>query len=805
MKYSILALSIISVLTLTACNDSDSDQQQPSTPEVPTVPEGGIDSGEAVPEDEVLPQPKLLFEEKFEQSNTLPAGWTTLASNPGTVEVKAGSLYIDGRNDNSQMTTVMLPAETQQYTDYRIDVEFTYLNANNTGRWGSVVYRANDASATPAHNPYYQFAIRSSATAANGTEFAQRANDKWQVLETAAFRENIDATKTYTATVVVQGNRVRQYLNGVLLHDAEMSTEQFKGGIGLSTAGLEMRVDSIKVTEQLEKLPSVMNEVVNVQAAATQASVAPSIIQVVNEKTNLYSDRASQWAFHLDAQLNLIDQSGKQYGSLQQYLSDPQRRTIPLLMIKDEATVEALAAIAESTDLSDISLRSNNEDVLRKVHALLPSSRAVLDLSQSSQLGNRREDLLSIVYKTNRSFARIVILPEHLIEKSNVAFLQQRLLTVWANSSASNIEGAAQVLVSGVNAVLTSNSAVYNAVLTVMPRHTLLRKPLVVGHRGVPSLEDENTLEGAKKAVELGADAIENDIYITKDNHLVIMHDATVDRTTTGKGLIEDMTLAEVKQLTTKGKAYAVPTLAEYFQTFKNNKNIVHFIELKSANAKIVPQLKKEIAQYAIQDQVVTISFDTEQIKRMKNELPEYSTGFLTGNVPKTDNVLKDVKKLMGVTQSFASTYNPSFANITPALLEVSKHRGITIWPWTYRDENNFKKHYVAGVYGLTTDYSQFASKYVVDLSTDATATVKVGQPLRFNSTLTNQLGEKISAEANQLIVLSSSQPSYRNSGSISYKTPGTAYVIPGYKYNIDGAYAYTIFAKPVKVTVQAQ
>lgn len=803
MKYSILALSIISILTLTACNDSDSDQDL-NQPEVPTVPGDGTDSGEAVPEDEVLPQPKQLFAESFDNLSALPSGWKVIDNNPGTVQVRDGSLYIDGRNHNTQMTTVMLPEQTQQYTDYRVDVEFTYLNPNNNGRWGSVIYRANHAQGNETPNPYYQFAIRSAATANNGTEFTLRENNQWNVMETAPYTEDIDSQKTYTATVVVQGNRVRQYINGALLHDVEMSTQQLQGGIGLSTAGLEMRVDSIKVTEQLEKLPSINNAAVNVQDSGTQASIAPSIIQTVGTKTNLYADRASQWAFTLDAELNLIDQNGKKHSHLQQFLADNQRRTIPLLTVKDEATLNALAAIAETSDLTDMSLRSDNEELLRKAHGLVPSARTVLDLSQSSQWGSSREDLQSIVYKTNRSFARIVILPEHLINKANVAYLQQRLLTVWGHSQANSMQAAAQVLVAGLNGIITEHSALYNTVLAAMPHATLLRKPLVVGHRGVPSLEDENTLEGAIKSVELGADAVENDIYITKDNHLVIMHDATVDRTTTSKGLIEDMTLAEVKALRTKGKGYAVPTMAEFFQTFKDNKKVVHFIEIKSGNEKIVPQLKKEIEQYGIQDQVVTISFDTAQIKRMKNVLPQYSTGFLTGNVPKTDNVLKDVKKLMGVTQSYASTFNPSFGNLRPSLLEVAKHRGITFWPWTYRDADSFKRHYVAGVNGLTTDYSQFASDYVVDLKTATSVNLKVGESLHLPSTLTTQTGKQSQANANQLIVLSGQQASHRNSGSISYKTPGTAYVIPGYKYNIDGQYAYTIFTQPVKITVTA-
>ncbi|MFW1950302.1 glycerophosphodiester phosphodiesterase, partial [Acinetobacter bereziniae] len=82
---------------------------------------------------------------------------------------------------------------------------------------------------------------------------------------------------------------------------------------------------------------------------------------------------------------------------------------------------------------------------------------------------------------------------------------------------------------------------------------------------GVPSLEDENTLESAKHAVAFGADIVENDIYLTKDQYLVVIHDATVDRTTRSTGKIEEMNLAQVQHLQSKHKAYKIPPLAESF------------------------------------------------------------------------------------------------------------------------------------------------------------------------------------------------------------------------------------------------
>ncbi|RKU05704.1 glycerophosphodiester phosphodiesterase [Candidatus Poribacteria bacterium] len=70
-----------------------------------------------------------------------------------------------------------------------------------------------------------------------------------------------------------------------------------------------------------------------------------------------------------------------------------------------------------------------------------------------------------------------------------------------------------------------------------------------VAHRGASGNYPENTLIAFQKALEIGVDEIELDLYMTKDDHLIIMHDSTVDRTTDGTGAISDLTLVEIKAL----------------------------------------------------------------------------------------------------------------------------------------------------------------------------------------------------------------------------------------------------------------
>ena len=70
---------------------------------------------------------------------------------------------------------------------------------------------------------------------------------------------------------------------------------------------------------------------------------------------------------------------------------------------------------------------------------------------------------------------------------------------------------------------------------------------LRIGHRGARAYAPENTLASFKKALEIGVDAVELDVRKTKDNQLVVIHDADVKRTTNGEGLVSELTLKEIK------------------------------------------------------------------------------------------------------------------------------------------------------------------------------------------------------------------------------------------------------------------
>ena len=94
------------------------------------------------------------------------------------------------------------------------------------------------------------------------------------------------------------------------------------------------------------------------------------------------------------------------------------------------------------------------------------------------------------------------------------------------------------------------------------------KQVLVAAHRADWRNFPENSLEGIESAIQMGVDIIELDIKKTKDGHIILMHDKTLDRTTSGKGLVSDYTLAEIKAMVLRAAQgvktrYKIPTLEE--------------------------------------------------------------------------------------------------------------------------------------------------------------------------------------------------------------------------------------------------
>ena len=126
----------------------------------------------------------------------------------------------------------------------------------------------------------------------------------------------------------------------------------------------------------------------------------------------------------------------------------------------------------------------------------------------------------------------------------------------------------------------------------------------VAAHRGWKEKYPENTLEAFKAALTLDVDQLETDIRVTKDGELVLIHDATLDRTTNGSGLVCEHTFEEIRSLDA-GNGNQVPTLIEFMELVKDHPTITLDIELKE-----YPTEGREELSYSVCDRVLKILED---------------------------------------------------------------------------------------------------------------------------------------------------------------------------------------------------
>ena len=222
----------------------------------------------------------------------------------------------------------------------------------------------------------------------------------------------------------------------------------------------------------------------------------------------------------------------------------------------------------------------------------------------------------------------------------------------------------------------------------------------LIGHRGASGYEDEHTIKSYELAVQQGADYIEIDLQLTKDNKLICMHDATVDRTTTGTGTIANMTLAQIKALkTTNGEQ--IPTLEEVVSHF--GKSVNYYIETKSPfNINMDQELLRILQNAGLigigskRKQVIIQSFADDSLKNIRNQYSDIFLVRLSKTFTQSD---------IDTSALIADGMGPNFTNVTKALVDSAHAKGLVVHPWTVNTVADMDKAISYGVDGFFTNY----------------------------------------------------------------------------------------------------
>lgn len=237
---------------------------------------------------------------------------------------------------------------------------------------------------------------------------------------------------------------------------------------------------------------------------------------------------------------------------------------------------------------------------------------------------------------------------------------------------------------------------------------------LNIAHRGASGHAPENTLAAFDKAVKMKADFFELDVQMSKDGHLVVIHDATVDRTTDGTGRVGDLTLKELKRLDAGswfGPEFAgerIPTLEEVLDRYRGKIGIL--IEIKNPELypgieeKVANALKKRNMHRPNNGKVIVQSFGHDSVKKFHRLLPSVPVGVLLSYGDYRDGVSDEE---LADFARYADYVNPNQMLVDEDLVRRIHNLGMKITPWTIQTKEEADRMIALGVDGIVTDFPE--------------------------------------------------------------------------------------------------
>lgn len=234
----------------------------------------------------------------------------------------------------------------------------------------------------------------------------------------------------------------------------------------------------------------------------------------------------------------------------------------------------------------------------------------------------------------------------------------------------------------------------------------------IYAHRGAMGTYPENTMLAFEKAIEMGVDGLEIDVHMTSDGSLVVIHDENVERTTDGEGLIKDMTLEQVGNLSVGSRyrdfgAYEeswnqekVPTLQEVLELVEHH-NLELNIELKTNKVLyegIEEKVDAMVSGYSIEHKVIYSSFHLPTMIRMKTIDPNARIAWLNKKVP---SIIYDYINTLKL-----DALHLSYKSVLKKVEKIGKSED-KVRVYTVNDEESANQIFELGVEAIMTDFPE--------------------------------------------------------------------------------------------------
>lgn len=235
-------------------------------------------------------------------------------------------------------------------------------------------------------------------------------------------------------------------------------------------------------------------------------------------------------------------------------------------------------------------------------------------------------------------------------------------------------------------------------------------RPLALAHRGHSAAFPENTMAAFRAAIAAGVDGIESDVHLTADGHLVMLHDATLDRTTDGHGPVRDRSLAEVLALSAWGafgerfRGERVPTLEQLLDLAVGS-GVVLVLEVKGTDhteaLAIGHAVASRLADRGELGRHLVSSFDHAMLADLRARHPALDVA--PDRVPEVGHMSPEavVAQAQGMG---ARVMQVRHTEVSPELVEAHHAAGIAVWSWTVNTQAQIARSKSAGCDGLMGD-----------------------------------------------------------------------------------------------------
>ena len=242
-----------------------------------------------------------------------------------------------------------------------------------------------------------------------------------------------------------------------------------------------------------------------------------------------------------------------------------------------------------------------------------------------------------------------------------------------------------------------------------------------VAHRGGSALAPENTLAAFRNALTLPVDAIELDVHMSRDGHMIVFHDNTVERRTDGLGNIIDLDFDYLRGLNAAAhfphfpggwpEPLQIPTLREVLDIAKGHVRV--YIEIKTSKRagmhgrypNIVETVVNEVRAASMLDQVLVMSFDWSLLPRVKALEPAMTTGALVADDTWNAHATGALTTLLAQTQALGCSWlNMDWKLCTEDMPNIIHEHGLKIGLWTVNSQSEMRRFAGAGVDSITSD-----------------------------------------------------------------------------------------------------